>query len=86
MGKRKVGSQTPNLLIDRGRATYRWKALDESYNFALDCISIRGLLAKLWGSKVAEFPTWAISGLPLGIHRTKSPFGCRSRGQTQSIL
>jgi len=43
----------PNLLGYRGRATYRWKALDETYNFALDCITIQGLFTKLWGSKVA---------------------------------
>jgi hypothetical protein len=76
----------PDLLVVKGRATYRWKALDESYNFALDRISIGGLLAKLWGSKVAGVPTWAILGLPLGSLGTKSPFGCRSHGQTQSIL
>jgi hypothetical protein len=56
----------PDLLRYRGRVTYRWKALDESYNFASDHIAIRGLLAKLWGSKVARVPFGAISGLPLG--------------------
>jgi len=56
----------PDLLSFRGRATYRWRNLDKSYNFALDCIVIRGLLAKLWGSKVAGVPFGAISGLPLG--------------------
>jgi len=56
----------PDLLSFRGRATYRWKALDESYNFALDDIAIQGLLAKLWGSKVAGVPFGAISGVPLG--------------------
>jgi len=55
----------PDLLRYKQRATYRWKALDESYNFALDCTSIRGLLVKLWGSKVARVPLGAISGLPL---------------------
>jgi hypothetical protein len=55
----KIGNR-PDLLIYRRRATYYWKALDESYNFALDCILIGGLLAKLWGSKVAGVPTWAI--------------------------
>jgi hypothetical protein len=64
----KVGNQ-PDLLSFRGRATYHWKAPDESYNFALDRILIRGLLAKLWGSKVAGIPTSAISGLPLGSPR-----------------
>ncbi len=47
-------------------ATRRWKALDESYIFALDRIAIGGLLAKLWGSKVSRVPFGAISGLPLG--------------------
>jgi hypothetical protein len=46
--------------------TCRWKDLDKAYNFALDFISIRGLQAKLWGPKVAGFPTLAILGLPLG--------------------
>jgi hypothetical protein len=67
----KVGNR-PDLLSFRGRATYRWKALDESYNFASDCIAIRGLLAKLWGSKVAGVPFGAISGLPLGSPRKNS--------------
>jgi hypothetical protein len=35
-------------------------------DFALDNISIRGLFAKLWGSKIARVPTFAISGLSLG--------------------
>jgi len=56
----------PDLLSCRGRATYLWKALDESYNFALDCIATRGLLAKLWGSKIAGVPFGTISGLPFG--------------------
>jgi hypothetical protein len=55
-----------DLLSFRGRVTYRWKALDERYNFALDYISIGGLLAKLWGSKVTRVPAGGISGLPLG--------------------
>jgi len=63
----KVKNQ-PDLLICRWRTTYRWKALDENYNFTLDRISIWSLLAKLWGSKVAGVPTWMISGSP----RTKS--------------
>jgi hypothetical protein len=62
----------PDLLVFRWHATYRWKALDESYNFSSYRISIRGLLAKLWGSKVAGVPTWAISGLPFGSPVTKN--------------
>jgi hypothetical protein len=61
----------PNLLVDRWRATYHWKALDKSYNFAWNYISIWGLITKLWGSKVAGVPTWAISGLSLRSPRTK---------------
>jgi hypothetical protein len=62
----------PDLLSCRGRATYRWKALNESYNFASDRIAIQGLLAKLWGSKVARVPFGAISGLPLESPGKKS--------------
>jgi len=67
----KVGNRL-DLLSFRGRATYRWKALDESYNFALDRTSIGGLLAKLWGSKAVGVPTGGISGLPLGSPGKKS--------------
>jgi hypothetical protein len=62
----------PEVLGCRGRATYCWKDLDKSYNFASNHIYIGGLLAKLWGSKVAGVPTWPISGLPLGSPGTKS--------------
>jgi hypothetical protein len=43
-------------------ATYRWKALDKGYHFALDLISIKGLHVKLWGPKVAGVPTLGIPG------------------------
>jgi hypothetical protein len=36
----KVGNR-PDLLGCRQRATYRWKALNEGYNFALDRITIK---------------------------------------------
>ncbi len=51
-----------NSLACRWCVTYRWKAINEGYNFALDLISIGGLHAKLWGPKVARVPTLAISG------------------------
>jgi len=66
---KKVGNR-PDLFVRR-HATYRWKALHESYNFASGHISIRILFAKLWGSKVVGVPTWAILGLPLGSPETK---------------
>jgi len=61
----KVGNR-PLSDVRFGSATRRWKALDESYNFASDHIAIEGLLAKLWGSKVPGVSFGAISGLPLG--------------------
>jgi hypothetical protein len=76
----------PDLLSCRQLATYCWKALDEGYNFASDHISIRGLLVKLWGSKVAGVPIGAISGLPLRNPEREKPFGCRPHGEVQSIL
>ncbi len=62
----------PDVLICKWRATYHWKSLNEDYNFSLDHISIWGLLAKLWGSKVAGVSTWAISRLSFGSPGTKS--------------
>jgi hypothetical protein len=76
----------PNLLGCRGHVTYRWKALNESYNFALECIAIRGLFTKLWGSKVAGIPFGVISGLPLESPTREKQFGCKLCGQPQSIL
>jgi hypothetical protein len=76
----------PDLLSCRWHATYRWKALDESYNFTLDRTSIRGLLAKLCGSKVAGVPAGAISGLARGSLEREKSFGCRPCGEVQSIL
>jgi len=85
MAKRRAGSRTatltpdhkksgidPTYLTTGGGSTYRWKALDESYNFDLDHIAIRGLLAKLWGSKVAGVLIGGISGLPLESPEKKS--------------
>jgi hypothetical protein len=61
-----------DFLACRWRVTYRWKDLNEGYNFVLEFISIEGLHAKLWHLKVARIPTLAISRLPLGSPRTKS--------------
>jgi len=76
----------PDSLSCRGRATYRWKALDENYNFSSDRASIGGLIENLWGSKVAGVLVGRILGLPLGSPGREKPFGCRLRGQPQSIL
>jgi hypothetical protein len=70
----------PDSLACRWRATYRWKALNEGYNFGLDLIPIRGLHKKLWTHKVLEVTTLAISGLPFGspgkkCHSDATPMG-----------
>jgi hypothetical protein len=56
-----------DFLAYKWHATYRWKALDKGYNFALDLISIEGLHTKLWAPKVMRVPIVGISGLPLGV-------------------
>jgi hypothetical protein len=66
----KVGNW-PDFIMCRWRVTYYWKDLDKGYNFALDLISIKGLLAKLWGPKITGVPTLAILRLPLGSPKTK---------------
>jgi hypothetical protein len=62
----------PDSLAFRQRARYRWKALDEGYNFASDLIAIGGLHKKLSALKVVGVPVVAISGLPSGSLGTKS--------------
>jgi hypothetical protein len=59
----KVGNR-PDLLGCRQCATYFWKALDESYNFALDRIAIGALYKKLCALKVPGVLAGGISGLP----------------------
>jgi hypothetical protein len=54
---------------------YHWKALDESYNFALNLTSIGSLYTKLWDSKVAKVLILRISRLPLGSPGTKWHLG-----------
>jgi hypothetical protein len=65
----------PDFLACRWRSIYRWKTLDEGYNFSLDLISIRGLHTKLWVPKVMGVLIVRISGLPLGSPETKGHLG-----------
>jgi hypothetical protein len=44
----------PEFCACRWSATHRWKALNESYNFALNLIPIRGLDKKIWPHKVVR--------------------------------
>jgi hypothetical protein len=66
----KIGIR-PNSLSCRRRATYRWKSLDNGYNFALDLIVIGSLHKKLCALKVVRVVVVAISRLPLGSPGTK---------------
>jgi hypothetical protein len=67
----KVGNR-PDPDVCKWSATHRWKALKESYKFALDFIPIGGLNKKLWIHKVSGVQIGIISGLLLGSLRTKS--------------
>jgi len=59
----------PDFLMCRWRATYRSKALNKDYNFALDLISIGGLHKKLWPAKSRESRLWEFQDSHLGISR-----------------
>jgi hypothetical protein len=63
--------ESPHFLVCKCFVTYRWKAHNEGYNFALDLILIGGLYAKLWAIKIVGVPTVGISGLSLGSPGTK---------------
>jgi hypothetical protein len=56
-------------------ATYRWKALNKGYNFALELISIKGWHTKLWAPKVVGVLVMKISGFPFGSPETKWHLG-----------
>jgi hypothetical protein len=64
-----------DFLMCRWCATYRWKAFDEGYNFALNFTSIEGLHTKLWASKVMGVLILGISGLSFGSLGTKLHLG-----------
>jgi hypothetical protein len=65
----------PNFLVCRWCVTYRWKDLDEGYNFASDFISIKDLNTKFWAPKVTRVIVVGISRLPLGSPGTKWHLG-----------
>jgi len=70
----KVGNRL-DLGVCRWNATHRWKALKESYKFALDLIPIGGLNKELWTHKVPGVQTGTVSGLLLGSPETKNHSG-----------
>jgi hypothetical protein len=60
-----------NFLACRWRETYRWKAFNKGYNFALNLILIKVLHTKLLGPKIARVSALGISGLSFGSPGTK---------------
>jgi hypothetical protein len=62
----------PDLGVCKWSATYRCKALKESYKFASDLIPIGGLSKELWIRKVPRVQAGTISGLLLGSPETKN--------------
>jgi len=84
----KVGNRPlPDIRI--GSATWRWKALEESYNFGLDLVLIRLGNQKIWAPKVPGLQSGQLRdnfGTPTWESREKEPFGCSPRGALQRIL
>jgi hypothetical protein len=76
MGERRAGSQIafPDLRFEC--ATYRWKDLDEGYNFDSDLVAIQLCSRELWRFKVPGVPPGqfrdSISGVP-GICAIRMP-------------
>jgi len=67
----KVGNR-PDPGVCRWSATHRWKALEESYKFALDLAPIKGLSRELWAPKVSGVQSGTVSKLLLGSPGIKS--------------
>jgi hypothetical protein len=61
----------PNPGMCRWSATHRWKALKESYKFALDLVLIGDRSEKLWTPKVPGVQTGTILGFHFGSPRKK---------------
>jgi hypothetical protein len=62
----------PDPGVFRWSAAHRWKALDESYKFALDLVSIRGRSKELWCRKIPGVQVGTVSGLQFGSPGKKS--------------
>jgi len=62
----------PDLGVCRWSATHHWKALKESYKFALNLIPIGGLNKVLWPHKFPGVQNGTVSRLLLGSFGTKS--------------
>jgi hypothetical protein len=76
----------PDSLACRWRAAYRWKALDESYNFFLRFHLNRMFAHKVMGPQSCESPNVGNFGTCIWESRDKMSFGCEPRGEAHSIL
>jgi hypothetical protein len=81
MGKRRAGTfesrplkvrNRPLPNVCSGSTTWRWKALDENYNFGSNLVPIQAWGEKLWMPKVPGVQTGTVSGLHLGSPGKKS--------------
>ncbi len=97
MGKRRAGFDSRPLKVNNRpfpdiwieSATWRWKALKESYNFGLDLVFIRLGSREIWAPKVPRLQLGQFRdnfGTPTWESREKEPFGCSLRGALQRIL
>jgi len=84
----KVGNRPlPDLRIES--ATWRWKDLDEGYNFGLDLVAIRPSIRELWAPKVPGLQPGQFRdnfGTLTWESREKEPFGCSLNGAMQRII
>jgi len=84
----KVGNRPfPDVRIES--ATWRWKDLDEGYNFGLDLVTIRLGSRELQAPKVSGLQLGQFRdnfGIPTWESREKEPFGYSLGGETQRIL
>jgi hypothetical protein len=84
----KVGNRClPDIRSER--ATWRWKDLDEGYNFGSDLVTIQVYNRELWRFKVSGIPLGQFRdnfGTPFRESREFVPLRCRCGGASQSIL
>jgi hypothetical protein len=84
----KVGNRClPDIRSER--ATWRWKDLDEGYNFGSDLVAIQVGSRELWRFKVPGVPSGQFRDnfrTPFRESREFVPLGCRCGGALQSIL
>jgi hypothetical protein len=84
----KVGNRClPDIRSER--ATWRWKDLDEGYNFGSNLVAIQVCSRELWRFKVLGVPPGQFRdnfGTLFRESREFVPLGCRCGGASQSIL